>query len=191
MSQTAPTLKRHFLTALVAAPVLAVGLPVGALAGQPERFHDHFEFEDHDVDVCGMNLDVSGRGVVSGQAFFDKDGNFVRFALTSSGTSVFTADDGNYVLMHFAGKNSEQLVQIDEDAGTITIDFTHTGLPGLVKTSDGRVVLRDAGLITFRETFNLETGELLTSDIHVNKGPHPQADSGSELFCEILRDELS
>ena len=45
-------------------------------------------------------------------------------------------------------------------------------------------MLRDAGIITFADTFDLETGEFISSETIVNKGPHPEADSDFTLFCE-------
>ena len=50
---------------------------------------------------------------------------------------------------------------------------------------NGRVLLRDAGVITFRDTFDLETGEFLGTEVTVS-GPHPEADSDFTLFCETI-----
>ena len=45
--------------------------------------------------------------------------------------------------------------------------------------------MRDAGYIVFRVTFDGDT--FVGSEIVVNKGPHPQADSDFELFCQIMQ----
>ena len=50
------------------------------------------------------------------------------------------------------------------------------------------MLIRDAGHITFRDTLDGE--ELLSSEIVVNKGPHPEADSDFELFCEVTTEAL-
>jgi hypothetical protein len=52
------------------------------------------------------------------------------------------------------------------------------------------VLLRDAGVITFVETFDLETGDLISTDV-VIKGPHPEAESDFEAFCEVVTGALT
>ena len=80
---------------------------------------------------------------------------------------------------------------MDEDAGTITFSTTFKGLPEKIQTANGRVLSRDAGLITFADTFDLETGEFISSEIIFNKGPHPELDSDFTLFCEVISEALA
>lgn len=80
---------------------------------------------------------------------------------------------------------------IDEEAGTITFLTSPIGLPEKIQTANGPVLLRDAGVITFADTFDLETGEFLSSETIVNKGPHPEADSDFTLFCEVITGALA
>ena len=80
---------------------------------------------------------------------------------------------------------------VDEAAGTITFVTSFKGLPEKIQTRHGRVLLRDAGIIAFAETFDLETGEFISSEITLNKGPHPDAESDFALFCEIVSEALS
>ena len=49
--------------------------------------------------------------------------------------------------------------------------------------------LSDVG--AFADTFDLETGEFISSEITVNKGPHPEADSDFTLFCEVISEALA
>jgi hypothetical protein len=37
----------------------------------------------------------------------------------------------------------------------------------------------------------LETGDFISSEIVVNKGPHPDADSDFTLFCEVISEALT
>jgi hypothetical protein len=39
--------------------------------------------------------------------------------------------------------------------------------------------------------FDLETGEFISSDVIVNKGPHPEADSDFALFWEVVSAALA
>jgi hypothetical protein len=66
--------------------------------------------------------------------------------------------------------------------------FTNKGLPELFKTPHGGVLTRDAGYIVFRDTFDGD--EFIAGEIVVNRGPHPQADSDFELFCQIIPEAL-
>jgi hypothetical protein len=45
-------------------------------------------------------------------------------------------------------------------------------------------------VISFVDTFDLETGDFISSDVII-KGPHPEAESDFEAFCEVMTDALS
>jgi hypothetical protein len=79
---------------------------------------------------------------------------------------------------------------VDEAAGTLTLLFTYKGLPNQLRTARGPVVLRDVGFITFAEVHDLDTGEILSFEIVVNKGPHPEAESDFTIFCEAFTEAL-
>ncbi len=67
---------------------------------------------------------------------------------------------------------------------------TYKGLPEKVQTTHGPVLTRDAGLITFADTFDLGTGDFIGSEVTVN-GPHPEADSDFLLLCEVITEALT
>lgn len=50
--------------------------------------------------------------------------------------------------------------------------------------------LRDAGIATFVDTFDLETGDLISSEVIV-EGPHAELDSDFTLFCEVITEALA
>ena len=179
---------RALVVALVA--VFAI-LPAGALGAKPEIFHDRFLAVAEDEDVCGIVVDVVAEGVFTDKVFTDKDGNFVRFQSTSTGKVTFTAANGKSLVNPFANQYAEGEPIVDEVAGTITFVYTYKGLPEMLRTPHGPVLLRDAGFITFSDTVDLETGELISSEILVNNGPHPEADSDFELFCQVFTEALS
>lgn len=183
---------RTWIRALVVALVVTfVVLPAGALGAKPEIFHANFLDTEEDADVCGITVDIVAEGVFTDKAFFDKQGNLIRFESTSSGKVTFTAENGKSVINQFAQQYVEAEPIIDETAGTITFVYSFKGLPEVLRTPQGPVLLRDAGLITFADTFDLETEEFLSSEILVNKGPHPEADSDFTLFCEVITEALT
>jgi hypothetical protein len=88
--------------------------------------------------------------------------------------------NGKSVVISSAGLIIGPPPLVDEDAGTITFFTTYKGLPERIQTANGPVLLRDAGFATFADTFNLETGEFISSEFTA-KGPHPEADSDFTL----------
>jgi hypothetical protein len=183
-----PTLLRALVVALVAAFTI---LPASALGAKPEIFHTHFLDTEEDVDVCGITVDLVAEGVFTDKAFFDREGNFVRFNSTASAMTTLTAENGKSVIIQNAGQFTEVTPLVDEEAGTITFVTSFKGLPEKIQTASGPVLLRDAGIITFADTFDLETGEFISSEVIVNKGPHPEADSDFTLFCEVISEALT
>lgn len=183
-----PTLRKGLLVALVAA---LVALPARALADAPLIFHERFSESFEDVDVCGITVDIVSQGVFTDKVFFDADGNFVRFMATVSGKTTFTAENGKSVVVQFANQFVEGQPIVDEAAGTITFVSTFKGLPEKIQTPGGAVLLRDAGIITFANTFDLATGDFLSFETIVNRGPHPEADSDFALFCEVVSAALA
>jgi len=185
--------KSHAIVLTVAVLLASAGLTAPSSAqpsGAPERFHGNFLDVAENVDACGVNVDIVGEGVFTDLVFFDTDGNFVHFQSMASGTTTFTADNGKSVVVRFAGLLTET-ESIDEVAGTITFFSTNKGLPELIKTPRGAVLLRDAGVITFVNTFDLATGEFISGEITVNQGPHPEAESDFALFCEVISAALT
>lgn len=175
---------------LIALITLLAALPANGLGAPPQIFHARFLDTFEDTEVCGINVDIVSEGVFTDKLFFDKAGNPVRFMSTVSGVTRFTADDGTTLVNRFSNQYLEREPVVDEEAGTITFTFSYKGLPEMLKLAHGGVLLRDAGFIMFQDTVDLETGELISSEILINKGPHPDAESGFELFCEVFTEAL-
>jgi hypothetical protein len=169
----------------VALITVIVVIPGTALGAQPiEQFHDHFTDSFSD-EICGIPVDVEV--VVTDNFFLYADGSFKD---TSSVRATFTNPvNRNSVVLSSAGQVTGPPPIVDEEAGTITFLVSFKGLPERIQTEHGPVLLRDAGIITFADTFDLVTGEFISSEIIV-KGPHPEADSDFTLFCEVISEAL-
>ena len=110
------------------------------------------------------------------------------YKATSSGTNTYTNPlTGDVVVRRFGGQSLDVAVSGDP-AGIHVHDFITRGLPELFKTPHGGVLIRDAGYIVFRATLDGDT--FVGIEIVVNKGPHPEADSDFELFCQIMPEAL-
>jgi hypothetical protein len=172
----------------VAGLVAALALvPAAAGAAQPSaQFHDRFT-ESFSDSLCGIETDA--RATATNNFFVYADGSVK--GTGSSRVTVTNPLNGKTVVLSSAGQFSDAAPVIDEQAGTITFHPTFKGLPAKIQTAGGSVLLRDAGIIAFEDTFDLDTGELVASDITVNKGPHPEADSDFTRSCEVITAALS
>jgi hypothetical protein len=179
-----PTFVRALVVGLVGVFVV---LPGTASAAKPvAQFHDHFTDSFSD-EICGIAVDVDL--AVTDNFFLYEDGTVKD---TSSFQATFTnPENGNSVVVSSAGQFAGPAPIIDEQAGTITFLASFKGLPEKIQTAQGPVLLRDAGVITFADTFDLETGEFIASETIVNNGPHPEADSDFTLFCEVITGALA
>jgi hypothetical protein len=178
-----PTLVRVLLVAVVTALVV---FPTTALAAPPiAQFHDHFTDSFSD-EICGIAVDVEI--VVTDNFFLYADGTFKD--TSSFKATVTNPENGKSVVISSAGQVTGPPPVVDEEAGTITFLTSFIGLPEKIQTANGAVLLRDAGIITFADTFDLETGEFISSETII-KGPHPEAESDFALFCEVISAALT
>lgn len=157
-----------------------LALPSAALSAPP-TFRDKLDFTIEDVDFCGVigTLHVTGVQIIT---LTDTS-----FKVTGQVQQVFTTSDGRTAVIHAAGPFTSTFT--DNGDGTGTFADTYKGLPESISGGQGGPVLRDAGLITFLTTIDLETFELISTDVIVH-GPHPEADSGFTLFCDAFLEAL-
>ena len=155
-------------------------------AGPIQQFHDHFT-AGSTAEICGIPTNVQ---VVETQNIFLFADN--SFQVTISARTTFTNPvNDKSVVTTLAGQISGTAPIVDEAARTITFLTSYKGLPEKVQTANGPVLLRDAGIITFADKFDLDTGAFISEQIVVNKGPHPEADSDFTLFCEVVTPALT
>jgi hypothetical protein len=100
---------------------------------------------------------------------------------------VFTSGaTGKSVVLFVADQFTAAGPPIDNGDGTITFTETVKGLMEQLRLPNGTVLSRDAGLVTFNDTFTATTGDFLGETISPENGPHPDLDSGSTLFCDVI-----
>jgi hypothetical protein len=113
------------------------------------------------------------------------------FKDTSSVRQTFTNPlNGKSVQINAKGQSVGSEAVIDQTANTITFTTTFKGLPEQIKLASGPVLSRDAGLISFADTFDLTTGEFLGETV-TQHGPHPEADADFELLCDVITPALT
>jgi hypothetical protein len=168
------------LTGLAATLLLA--LMASTTGAAPIVSHFHGTFSDTFPDnICG----IDGTTVVSGMDNIQEfaDGTFKdQFRQNAVFTSAATGKSVEiFVAQQFTGVGP-----IDNGDGTITFVSTFKGLPEMLKLPNGPILSRDAGFVSFNDTFDATTGEFLGETISPENGPHPDLDSGFALFCDVI-----
>jgi hypothetical protein len=177
---------------ILAALILGVAVPGVAQAAPPlENVHDDF-VDVGSFDDCGFTIDfestvsfhdllreVEGSG---GQAFFGHSNVHHRNVLTNPETGAFMVVSGQFLFKEFTARHIE---------GNIWEFTAHeVGLTEVIEDSDGNVVARNSGRVTFRAVLDTlgdgePGGELLEEEITSVSGPHPGIDTD---FCAIATD---
>jgi hypothetical protein len=180
----------HVTLFRIAAPALALIASLAVLpriaVGAATKFHSRFT-GDFSTELCGLTVDVH---IIDTDNFFlNPDGSFKD---TYSIQQTFTNPaNGKSVTVTGAGQAVGTGAIVDEQANTVTFVVSYKGLPEKIQAKNGPVLLRDAGIITFTDVFDLTTGDFISETINVNKGPHPEADSDFTLFCQVITEALS
>ena len=99
--------------------------------------------------------------------------------------------NGKSLVVAFAGEHT--FTAVGDFSGVVTFTDTFKGLPERIFVPNGPVITRDAGIITFQNVVDFSTnpsGDLISSAVLVNKGPHPEADADFALFCQVFTQVL-
>jgi hypothetical protein len=163
--------------------VVALALPAAASAAKP--FHVNFDdtFTDN---VCGLDVAGEAIGVDNFSPVFDSAGNLIAFTDTSQVKVTYTRN-GKSLVDASAGRHTGTAV--GDFSGVVTFTDTFKGLPERIFVPNGPLITRDAGIITFQAVVDFSTnpdGDLISSAVLVNKGPHPEADADFALFCQVF-----
>jgi hypothetical protein len=179
-------MRKLFVTGALVASV-SLALMASTASAAPLTDHFRVTFSDTFPDTqCGIDGTSVSNGMDNIQVF--ADGTFKAEARVNQ---VFTsAATGKSVLLFFAF----QFVAagpIDNGDGTVTFTDTSKGLQEKLKLPNGTILSRDAGFVTFNDTFDATTGDFLGETISPENGPHPDLDSGFALFCDVIVPALS
>ncbi len=175
--------------ALVVGIVVALGLggAPSAVAADPDVNHFTITESFTDGDFCGTGQAVETSVFVRVTEFLAPN-QPVDYRNVTEGNVVFTnPQNGATVIRHFAGPQSDTIISGDPE-GVSTHEISVFGLVQLLRTANGGVLMRNAGYLVLHEVFNDD--ELVSTEIVVDKGPHPNAESGFALFCDLTTDAL-
>jgi hypothetical protein len=177
------------LTLSLGIVVAALGMIIlpAAVAANPQVNHFEFSGVSTDTDFCGTGMTVNISFAGHGTEFFAPN-QPVDYWQTIEGNVIYTNPlNEKTVINHFANTFSDLTISGDPE-GLHVHEFTFKGLPEMLRTEHGGVLIRDAGYLIFHQTFNGD--EFISSEIFVDKGPHPDAESDFVLFCDVMTSAL-
>ena len=177
---------RRVLTPLALATMLVLLTAQAALAAKP--VHEKFRIDEtFSETLCGVavttHLEIKGNVL----HFEDRtiDVSQIRVTFTNAG--------GEWLEL-FATGPAFVTSELDGDIETVTI--RQAGVQERLRSAEGITPAFDRGQITFQVTWDLNDLEDPEDDVFLGfeilsvHGPHPEAESGFELFCEVVQDVL-
>ena len=128
--------------------------------------------------------------VVGHSNLLAREGSFMD---VSRVTITWTNADGDWLQNHVAGitRFREEL-----DGDILTVTETHAWMPERLRSAEGITAAFDRGLIKFQFVIDLNDLEdpdddvLISAETSFLAGPHPEAESGFVLFCEVVTEVL-
>jgi hypothetical protein len=173
-------MRKLFALLCFASTLLLAGFASSAGAAPiASHFHTALSDSNPDDNICGIAGSSSVTGVLSVQTFADST-SWAEIHFIYTFTSAATGKS-----IQISGSDRNGGTTTDNGDGTVTAVSTFKGMPQKLSLANGRTLTRDAGNITFVQTFDAATGELLSQVISPNHGPHPSA-ADPNLFCDVL-----
>lgn len=175
-------------TALVGIALAAATTVVAAPA--QARTVDHWQWsEDRSftVDTCGFATEVSDH--FEGNGIARTAGGSTDGLATSQYTTRYVAVTTNPANGKWFTLTQSSMFQerglTDLGGGLWGYSVNQAGQPFVVSDSDGRVVLRDRGLIRFDGVYDANTDQVTSFELSGTAGPHPGFTTD---LCDITRD---
>jgi hypothetical protein len=161
---------------LISALAIAVVVAVAPMAASGATFHSE-SFTDPDFCGTGASVDVLIEDTLAHVS--ERDGVF---KIEHQGSVTYTYGDAS-VILSFAGQFTDTIVATGE-GGVEIHQLISKGIPVKIQLANGPVLLIEAGVIVTLVT--VQNGNEIDFQIVSMKGPHPLAESGGNLFCEIV-----
>jgi hypothetical protein len=189
-------MKHNIVTAgvvVAVAAIASIAVPTAASAKPLEVTHYNDTYTDSFND-CGFRIDVTGEA--SGRYMIKDstpktDGQFFRVLDKYSFTDILTNHrTGEWFSVSARGTFREMPATLHSDGQTVTYQVKDSGAFNTVRDSDGNLLFRDRGTVTFEFVFDTlgdsqPGGELISEELVSVSGPHPFFEAD---FCEVAND---
>jgi hypothetical protein len=176
----------HTTRRLLLGALSALAIMIPAATANAATF-DKFSYADSDSGMfedCGTtwSFDFQASGFVILR--LDDDGDTVLAQDNGSFTDILTnLETGRFVSI--SGHSLFREVEAMRVGDIITVDARHSGVPVVITDDTGRVLLRDRGLIEFRQTLQVTDNDIIFLDEQVigDHGGHPTYYAD---FCSVM-----
>jgi hypothetical protein len=178
-------------TLIAAAVVLVTALAVpAALAGPggPPTFHINQRDTGVDADFCGTGKPVAFDGRTTATSWVGETGGELQElkVTISSKTTLTNPAKGDAVIDSVAAQFTNEII-IGLESGPHTHEGTVHGLPEKLQRANGSVLIRDAGTLTFRVSYD-EDDNVTGLEIVKDAGSHGGFATGR--WCQVAIAEL-
>lgn len=178
-------------TLIAAAVVLVTALAVpAALAGPggPPTFHINQRDTGVDADFCGTGKPVAFDGRTTATSWVGETGGELQElkVTISSKTTLTNPANGAAVIDSVAAQFTNEII-IGLESGPHTHEGTVHGLPEKLQRANGSVLIRDAGTLTFRVSYD-EDDNVTGLEIVKDAGSHGGFATGR--WCQVAIAEL-
>jgi hypothetical protein len=180
----------HICVALlpIAAMALVIAAAPTAQGANPQVNHFEFAFGFIWSDFCGTGADVDVSGSYRGTEFLAPNQPVDERVKLEGKTVYVNPANGKTVTLHLADTTWSTTVSGDPQ-GVHVVESTTKGLGTSLRADGGGQLIRDAGLITVRETYNGD--DFVSREIVIDRGGHPILASGFwPAFCTAVTDGL-
>jgi hypothetical protein len=171
---------RRILALSVAAVALLTS--AAALAGPTGKpVEDDFSDSFVEPDFCGTGADVAISIEANQRLWLGETGGDPEQVLKAVFNIEITFTFGSTTLIERSAGQTLNTIVVGLEAGPHTHEFTEKGLRARLKLEHGGVLIRDAGVIVYRVSFDADD-EVVGVEIIDIRGPHPAF--VSDAWCE-------
>jgi hypothetical protein len=176
-------MRRFTLPLGIIVAAVALGAAPSAVAANPEVNHFTVSESSTDNDFCGTGQTVDISTFIRFTEFLAPN-QPVDYRNVAEASIVYTNPlNGATVTERFANAFSVTVISGDFPNGVYTVQRTLKGIAHLYLT-DGGVLSVGAGYVVVREVWNGD--QFVSREILVDRGPHPDIESGLTLFCDVV-----
>ena len=179
------------LYVLVTLAVTATALSLaaaGAQAGNPQVNHFEFSFDFTWNDFCGTGAEVQVSGDYHGTEFLDPNQPVDERVLLEGKTVYLNPANDKKATLHIADQTWSTTISGDPN-GLHVVESTTKGVGASFRAEPGGTLIRDAGEITVRETYDGE--DFISREILLDHGGHPILEGDFfPVLCSVVPDAL-
>ena len=174
--------------ALALCAVLAAPVAIAASGGGQPAFHFHDEDAGIDPDFCGTGKAVAFDGRVNAVSWIgETGGDFQEIKVDfNSRTTLTNPLTGAAVIDSVAAQLTNQIV-VGQESGPHTHEGTVHGLPEKLQLANGAVLIRDAGTLTYRISFDVDDN---VTGVEVVRYSGNHEGFMSDRWCDVAITEL-